>query len=163
AGAERAGARTRRAAERGGGVRAATRGIAAAEHDVLLLNGDTQVTAGWLEKLARAAASNPATASVTPFSNSATICSIPRWLESNALPAGYSLDRFAALVEHCAVPEFPRLPTGVGFCILLARAALERVGAFDETRFGWGYGEEVDWCLRARAAGFVHLLDDATF
>src|SRR5436190_3595203 len=81
--AERAGARTLRAAERGGFVRAANRGIAAAEHDVLLLNSDTQVTAGWLEKLARAAASNPATASVTPFSNSATICSLPRWLESN--------------------------------------------------------------------------------
>jgi glycosyltransferase involved in cell wall biosynthesis len=163
AGAERAGATTLRAAERGGFVRAANRGIAAADHDVVLLNSDTQVTAGWLDKLARAAASNPETASVTPFSNSATICSLPRWLVSNALPAGCSLEDFAELVERSALPEYPRLPTGVGFCILLTRTALARVGAFDEGRFGIGYGEEVDWCLRARAAGFVHLLDDATF
>lgn len=148
--------------ERRGFVAAVNRGLAATTGgDIVLLNSDTEVTAGWLDKLARAATAG--VASVTPFSNSATICSLPRPLAANALPAGWSLDAFAALVERVAAPEHPRLPTGVGFCMLVTRAALERVGPFDERRFGLGYGEEVDWCLRASAAGFVHVLDDATF
>src|SRR5690606_39271689 len=57
----------------------------------------------------------------------------------------------------------PQIPTGVGSCLLIRREALEVVGGFDVDAFGLGYGEEVDFCLRAAAAGFVHLLDDATF
>lgn len=149
---------------RGGFVAAVNRGIDASPgRDVLLLNSDTQVTHGWLDKLTAAATSSPEVATATPFSNSATICSLPRWLESNALPAGYSLDAFATLVESASVREYPRLPTGVGFCLYVRRHALERVGRFDEAGFGLGYGEEVDWCLRARAAGLAHVLDDATF
>jgi hypothetical protein len=41
--------------------------------------------------------------------------------------------------------------TGAALC--LPRAAWERVGRFDERLFL--YYEDVDWCLRARAAGFV--------
>src|SRR5215468_5942484 len=69
---------------RQGFVASANRGMAASERDVVLLNSDTQVTAGWLDKLQRAAYSAPEIATVTPFSNSATICSLPRFLESNA-------------------------------------------------------------------------------
>jgi hypothetical protein len=39
-----------------------------------------------------------------------------------------------------------------GCAVLLARAALERIGLFDETFFA--YLEDVDLCVRARAAGF---------
>src|SRR5262249_50285195 len=34
---------------------------------------------------------------------------------------------------------------------------------FDAARFGLGYGEESDFCMRAGEAGYRHLLDDATF
>ena len=43
------------------------------------------------------------------------------------------------------------------------RAVLRAIGPFDEERFGLGYGEENDFCMRASRAGFVHVLDDATF
>ena len=39
---------------------------------------------------------------------------------------------------------------------------LDEIGLFDEA-FGLGYGEEIDFCLRASARGYLHILDDATF
>lgn len=149
--------------ERRGYVAAANRGIAAAGGDVVLLNSDTRVTAGWLEKLRAAAHSAPEVASATPWSNAATICSLPRWLETNALPAGWDESRLGALIESVSARAYPALPTGVGFCLYLKRSALDALGAFDEAAFGFGYGEESDWCARAARAGWRHVLDDATF
>ncbi|MFL6232650.1 MAG: glycosyltransferase [Thermoanaerobaculia bacterium] len=149
--------------ERRGFVGSVNRGMAASDRDVILLNSDTEVTAGWLEKLQEAAHSDPAVATVTPFSNNATIASLPRFAEVNALPAGWSADRFAALVERVSARERPRLPTGVGVCLYVKRKALDRLGPFDEERFGLGYGEESEFCFRALKAGFLNILDDATF
>jgi GT2 family glycosyltransferase len=134
-----------------------------AGNDVTLLNSDTVVTTGWLEKLQAAAYSHPAIATVTPFSNHATIASLPRFAEVNALPAGWSADRFAALVERVSVRERPALPTGVGVCLYIKRKALDRLGLFDAARFGLGYGEESEFCFRALKAGYLNVLDDATF
>ncbi len=152
-----------RQAERAGFVAAVNLGMAASGNDVVLLNSDTQVTAGWLEKLQRAAWSAPEIATVTPFSNSATICSLPRFLESNALPAGWDLERFARLVEERSQRVYPRLPTGVGVCLYIKRKALAALGPFDSASFGLGYGEESEFCMRALKAGYAHVLDDATF
>src|SRR5260221_8752736 len=44
-------------------------------------------------------------------------------------------------------------PRAVGFCLLLARAVLERIGGLDE-RYGSGNFEDDDFCIRARIAGF---------
>jgi GT2 family glycosyltransferase len=148
---------------RRGFVGSVNRGMGLSDRDVVLLNSDTEVTAGWLEKLQEAAYSDPAIATVTPFSNNATIASLPRFAEVNALPAGWSADRFAALVERVAARERPRLPTGVGVCLYVKRQALDRLGLFDEERFGLGYGEESEFCFRALKAGFLNVLDDATF
>jgi GT2 family glycosyltransferase/glycosyltransferase involved in cell wall biosynthesis len=149
--------------ERGGFVAAVNRGMGESNRDVVLLNSDTRVTAGWLDKLQRAAYSAPEIATVTPFSNSATICSLPRFLAANALPAGWDLDRFARLVEERALPAWPRLPTGVGVCLYVKRKALAQLGLFDRRSFGLGYGEESEFCMRALKAGYAHVLDDATF
>lgn len=149
--------------ERRGYPASVNRGMALSERDVVLLNSDTIVTAGWLGKLQAAAESAPRVATVTPFSNNATICSLPEWLVENELPAGHSAASFGRLVEAASQRSYPRLPTGVGFCIYIRRQALDEVGPFDEAAFGVGYGEEVDFCRRALNRGFVHLLDDATF
>ncbi len=142
----------------------ANRGLAAApERDVVLLNSDVEPTAGWLDRLAAAARSRPRVASVTPLTNNGTLASVPRWFEENALPAGQTLAGFAALVERVSARLYPAVPTGVGFCLYLRREALDEVGDFDAGTFGPGYGEEVDWCLRASTAGFEHLVDDATY
>jgi len=148
--------------QRRGFAAAVNRGIEFTAGDVVLLNSDTVVTEGWIEKLAAAVHSAERVASATPFSNSATICSLPRWLEDNAIPAGWTIDRFAALVAEESAHEYPNLPTGVGVCMYLRREAIAEVGLFDEA-FGLGYGEEVDWCRRAVRLGWGHVLDDATF
>jgi glycosyltransferase involved in cell wall biosynthesis len=149
--------------ERRGFVAAANRGMSTSERDVILLNSDTQVTARWVAKLQAAAYSAPEIATVTPFSNSATICSLPRFLETNALPAGWDADRFARLVEERSLRAYPRLPTGVGVCLYIKRKVLAQLGLFDEQSFGAGYGEESELCMRALKAGYAHALDDATF
>ena len=48
-------------------IAAVNRGMSESSRDVVLLNSDTQVTAGWLDKLQRAAYSAPEIATVTPF------------------------------------------------------------------------------------------------
>ena len=148
---------------RRGFVGSVNAGMAASERDVVLLNSDTEVTAGWLAKLQQAAFSHPAIATVTPFSNNATIASLPRFAEVNLLPVGWDADRFGALVERVSARERPRLPTGVGVCLYIKRQALDRLGLFDEAAFGLGYGEESDFCFRALKAGLLNVLDDATF
>lgn len=142
---------------------AANAGIREAEGDVVLLNSDTEVTERWLEKLGAAARRRPRTASATPFSNNATLCSLPRPFAENALPSGHSVASFGRLVEVLSRRLAPVIPTGVGFCLYLTREALDEVGLLDERGFGAGYGEEVDWCLRASTRGFTHVLDDTTF
>lgn len=149
--------------ERVGFVASVNRGMAASDRDVILLNSDTQVTEGWVRKLQEAAYSASEIATVTPFSNSATICSLPRFVENNALPAGQTVDSFGRLVEARSRRAYPRLPTGVGVCLYIKRKALDQVGLFDTKSFGEGYGEEAEFCMRALKAGYVHVLDDATF
>jgi glycosyltransferase involved in cell wall biosynthesis len=45
----------------------------------------------------------------------------------------------------------------------ITRNALDLCGLFDEDTFGLGYGEEVDFCLRATRVGLRHLVEDSTF
>lgn len=64
-----------------GFVTAANAGIAAAldvDHDVALLNSDTEVPVGWLARLAGHAYAEDRIATVSPLSNNATICEFRR-------------------------------------------------------------------------------------
>ncbi len=149
--------------QRGGFVAAVNLGMRESTADVVLLNSDTIVTPRWLEKLIDAAYSSGDIGTVTPLSNHATLCSVPRGFEENLLPARFDAMSFAALVERVSENSYPRIPTGVGVCLYIRRAVLDDVGLFDATQFGLGYGEENDFCLRALARGWLHVADDATF
>ncbi len=131
--------------------------------DVLLLNSDAEVANDWLDRIQKAAYSAARVASVTPFSNNATICSYPRFCEGNELPSGYdtaSLDRVFAQQLSGLVVE---VPTAIGFCMYIRRQCLHDVGLFDVDNFGKGYGEENDFCVRAQQAGWVNLHTLDTF
>jgi len=127
--------------------------------DVVLLNSDTEPAGDWLSRLAAGAAADPHLASLTPWSNNGEIVSYPNFVSPNPLPDDPEpLARAAARLA----PRYPTLPTAVGFCMYLRRAALMAVGGFDAETFGKGYGEENDWCLRAEGHGWRHALcDDA--
>lgn len=127
------------------------------DRDVLLLNSDTIVPRGWLRALRRAAYSAPNIATVTPFSNRATIFSLPRTCFDNDMPLGLSVDEMNAICARCNDGVIVDVPTGVGFCMYIRREALDEVGFFNEERWARGYGEENDFCLSALALGWRHV------
>lgn len=146
-----------------GFVGTVNRGMKLSQNDVLLLNSDTVVTKGWLDKIKDCAYSREMVATVTPLSNNATLASVPKIFEENELPKGMSIEEMGKLVEKCSNKEYPEIPTGHGFCLYLKREALNQAGYFDEEAFGKGYGEENDFCFRTFDLGFRHLLCDDTY
>ncbi len=146
-----------------GFVASVNRGMAAAgRRDVVLLNSDTRVPAGWLARLTGQAYAAPRIASVSPFSNNATICGYPG-NQSSPLAFGLTLAAIDAACQTANAGRFADVPTTVGFCMYIRRKALDEVGLFDAERFGLGYGEENDFCLRATALGWQHRLACDTF
>jgi GT2 family glycosyltransferase/glycosyltransferase involved in cell wall biosynthesis len=143
---------------------AANAGIAAAgKRDVLLLNSDTLLPPGAIGTLRAVAYARPEIGSVTPLSNEATICSYPDVAGGNPAPdlaATIRLNRLALTANRQgAVP----IPTGIGFCLFLRHDCLAATGVFRDNVFAQGYGEEVDWCLRAGALGWRHVAATGAF
>ena len=130
---------------------------AGADEPLCLLNSDTLVTSNWLDEMMNCLAVDASVGTVTPFSNNATICTFPDFSRAWPVPETVERERIArALREHPAVAI--DLPTGVGFCMLIAAACRTQVGLFDIKNFPRGYGEENDFCMRAAAAGFRNVL-----
>jgi GT2 family glycosyltransferase len=124
--------------------------------DAVLLNSDTQVFGDWLTRLRAAAYSAPRVGTVTPLTNSGTIASYPRAEEQAINPEdAAAIDTLAATTN---AGERAEIPVGVGFCLYMRRDCLREVGGFDAAVFGRGYGEETDFCLRARRQGWSHRL-----
>jgi GT2 family glycosyltransferase len=141
----------------------ANRGLALSpDRDVVLLNSDTEVFDGWLDRLRAHAQGSPNVGTVTPLSNAATILSYPVHLRDNGAPLELPWSEVAALAADMT-PESVEIPTGVGFCLYMRRACLDAVGPFDESAFPRGYGEENDFCRRAAALGWRHLAAVDTF
>ena len=146
-----------------GFVGTVNRGMALGKNDVVLLNSDTIVTSGWIEKLCSCAAADTLIGTITPFSNNAEICSFPNFCQDNLLPEGMNAEDVNRVIEAAALPVYPDIPTGVGFCMFIRRQLLNKIGMFDADTFGLGYGEENDFCMRAVAAGWRNVLCDDTF
>ena len=107
-------------------------------------------------------ASDARIGTATPFSNNAEICSFPRFCENNVWPEGRDPEPVRAAMAAAAVPTYPDLPTGVGFCLYVRRGLIDDIGSFDPA-FGAGYGEENDFCLRAAAHDWRNVLCDDAF
>lgn len=139
------------------------KGIMYSNRDVILLNSDTIVTSRWIEKIEACAYSQIEIGTVTPLSNSATLCSVPRFCEDNEIPENVSIDEFAKLIERCSLQEYPQITVAVGFCMFIKRDLIDCCGMFDSATFGKGYGEENDFCNRAIQYGYKHVMCDDTF
>ena len=140
----------------------ANRGMTRSNADVVLLNSDAIVTAGWLDALLKCAASDASIGTITPFSNNAEIASFPALCVNHRWPDGVDPEPTRRAIADAAVPCYPDIPTGVGFCMFVRRAMIEAIGPFDPA-FGAGYGEENDLCMRAAAAGWRNVLCDDAF
>ncbi len=147
-----------------GFVQTANRGLALhPDRDVVLLNSDTEVYGDWLDRLRKAAYSDANVGTVTPMSNSATICSYPTFCQDNVLPEDVTPSRLDELCAEHNAGAYVEVPTGVGFCMYFRRDCLNAVSLFDAQRFGKGYGEENDFCVRALERGWRHLFTADTF
>ena len=143
-------------------------GIRVAEgRQILLVNNDCVVTTGWLDRLLRALRSDLAVGLVGPSSNSVSgpqQVSVP--YEELSRVDGFAWDFCRTNDGHYEATD--RL---VGFCMLVKREVIDKIGLFDE-RFGVGCYEDDDYCRRARRAGyrllivrdsFVHHFGSRTF
>lgn len=133
------------------------------ERDVVLLNSDTEVYDGWLDRLRAAAHANTHTATVTPLTNNGDLASYPHCWRTNSQRLECDYAALAAMAAQTNLGERVDIPTGVGFCLYIRREALEETGYFDEQLFGRGYGEENDFCLRASHYGWRHVLAGDVF
>jgi len=125
------------------------------ERDVVLLNADTELFGDWLGRLKSAAYSADNIGTVTPLGESASITSYPGKSDhAHTAAEAEQIDRIATEVNARKRVE---LPVGVGYCLYVKRACLTDAGWFDENSFSKGYGEENDFCLRARSQGWRHI------
>ena len=125
-------------------------------HDIVLLNSDTRVFGDWLQRMAAAAYGAPRIGTITPLSNNGSIASYPRESAISVDPEqAAALDKLAATTHRGISVE---IPVGVGFCLYVRRDCLNDVGELDASVFGMGYGEEVDFCMRARQRGWSHRI-----
>jgi len=147
-----------------GFVQSVNRGMALhPDRDVVLLNSDTEVANDWLDRLWRGACAYPDIGTVTPFSNNATICSYPFEGWAGGVPGTLGLAALDRLFATTNAGRLVDMPTAVGFCMCIRRACLDQVGLFDAERFGRGYGEENDFCMRAAGAGWRNVLAGDVF
>src|SRR5262249_18508738 len=124
--------------------------------DIILLNSDTIVPVGFVDRLAAAARSSPDIGTVMPLSNNGDLAGFP--VRNSASPLGSleaveRLDKIATVVNAGRVVD---IPNGVGFCLYITRECLDAVGLLSE-EFHRGYLEDADFCLRAREHGFRNV------
>jgi GT2 family glycosyltransferase len=131
--------------------------------DVVLLNADAEVAAHWLTGMRHALHAADDIATATAVSDNAGAFSVPEIEQENALPATWTFAQTALALRQDAGLAYPQLPTGNGFCMLIRREVIEAIGAFDVEAFPQGYGEENDFCQRACAAGFRHVIAGNVF
>ncbi|MGD9511806.1 MAG: glycosyltransferase family 2 protein [Geminicoccaceae bacterium] len=160
AAAERPNVRITRSDGNCGFIATVNAAMSATTRNAVVLNSDTEVPPGWIDRLLRPIEQNAAVASTTPFSNAAQIFSVPVPDRDHGLPPDLDLvavdEVFARL--HPGPAEELEAPTAIGFCMGISRRAWAAVGPFDAQAFGRGYCEETDWSLRSRAAGWSNLL-----
>ena len=149
--------------ENQGYTKSANIGLAASTADFrVMLNSDTIVSPNWLKKMINVAFSDDCIGIVGPMSNAASWQSIPN-IEGksgqtaiNAIPNRFSLKQIDDACEKwassrpCAV-----VPLVHGFCFGLKKSVIDEIGYFDDVNFERYYGEENDYCFRARKAGFA--------
>ncbi|MGA2750771.1 MAG: glycosyltransferase [Verrucomicrobiota bacterium] len=143
-------------------------GLACAKGDaLLLLSNQAVVTAGWLERMLSVLELYPDCGLVGPVSNSV---SGPQLLSTANYSSLEELSKFALHWSASHAGQSAQAPRLVGFCLLLRRAVLDKIGGLDP-QLGSANFQDDDFCMRAALAGFnlriavdsfVHLTGNQT-
>lgn len=125
-----------------GFIKAVNQGMRLSEAPyICLINNDTIVTKGWLSEMIRVAESSPRIGLINPSSN--TLGQKP--------DIGESVDLYAERLKEDAT-SFSEIGSAVGFCMLIKREVVEKIGVFDEI-YGMGNFEDTDYSRRAIKEG----------
>ena len=133
------------------------------DRDVILLNSDAIVHGDWMDRLLFHAAKDEKVATITPFSNNATICSYPQRNQDNHIALEVSPGRLDDFTKIANARRSSEVPTGVGFCFYMRRKVIQKIGILDRDAFARGYGEENDYCMRALKAGYRNIFAHDVF
>ena len=128
------------------------------DRDVLLLNSDTAVHGSWLERLRAAAYSDPKVATVNPLTNASHISAYPFRDSNDGVVLEVNDDVLDDLAAENNAGKYVNVHTTVGFCMFIKRECINSIGLFDVRKFPIGYGEESDFCYRAKKVGWQHLI-----
>ena len=135
----------------------------------VVLNSDTIVTKNWLQKMQEIFNKVENLGIVSPLSNAASFQSFPEvydknWVYAvNKIPLGFTLKSFSDFCEINSLKKYPQVDFINGFCMMFKTSVVKTIGFFDEILFPQGYGEEVDYCLRLKQAGFSIRVADDTY
>ncbi len=124
---------------------------------LVLINSDTFVTPGFLERTFKAFESDPAIGVVTAMSNWANwtrIC----W----KMPAGHNVYSLARHLEQLSNSTYPDINNASGFYFAIRRPLFDQLAGFDPV-YGKGYWEEADFCMRALELDRRVVVDDGLF
>lgn len=128
-----------------GNVKAVNQGIRVSNAPyVCALDNDTMVFPGWLEKMIQAAESREEIGIANPGSNSL----------GYKKPWYLSWARFAGEVARREKGRIIEMGTATGFCMLIKRQLIDRIGGWSED-YGMGYYEDRDYSRRAARTGFL--------
>lgn len=146
---------------------AVNQGIKEAKGDtIILLNNDVIVTPGWAERLLYhldthhadlciGGGKGPCNCDAVPFSIIGPVTNYAAGLQRVQIGSYENqedLNKEAAFnAEECA-RESEEVNWIIGFCMAFKKSLWEAIGSFDESLWPCS-GEEIDFCLRARAAG----------
>lgn len=136
-------------------------GIEASEGDyVLLLNNDVILSDDWLDKMLLVLQSDNKAGLVAPCTNHASgrqKVLFDATAEDDELIQKYAKD---TLVKKAG--SWINVDRVIGFCMLIKREVLFKVGVLDEM-FGPGGYEDYDYCMRVRQAGYDIIVAEDTF
>lgn len=145
---------------------AVNQGIQAAKGDVIvLLNNDVILTPGWVDRLL---------ADLDTFSIVGPVTNYCAGKQRVTVGTYENRDELAKAAEAWAESEGDQVEEVrwvIGFCMAFPKTLVDQIGPFDESLWPC-CGEEIDFCLRARAAGhrigivrgcYVHHEGSVTF
>ncbi len=128
-----------------------------AGRDAVLLNSDTLVPPGAIERLAGAAYASADIGTVTPMTNDGSLTSLGAQGVPAAMPDAARLGELDAYLQHANPGLRIDIPTCVGFCTFIRHDCRAATGLLREDSFAQGYGEENDFSRRAARLGWRHV------
>ena len=125
---------------------------------IILLNNDTLVPAGWLDKLLCLFQNHPKIGLIGPVTNSA---GNEQRIELETLNEKNYEAISGEYIKRQAGVWFETEKLGF-FCVAIRRSVVEKIGVLDE-KFGIGMFEDDDYCIRAKKAGFILAVAEDCF